>query len=283
MYIINLVEDTKGNNECSFEHGLSIYVETEKHKLLVDCGATDMFLHNAELLGVDVSKVDTVILSHGHYDHSGGIMDFAKVNQDAPIYMRETAGEGYYHITDTLEKYIGIDKQILELPQIVKVKETMEIDEELFLFSGITGRKYPIKGNLQLKKKTDSGYVQDTFDHEQCLVITQEDKHILLSGCAHNGIINILDRYFEIFHAYPDVVISGFHMMQKEEYSAEDVKNIQDIATELLETGAIFYTGHCTGQKAYDIMKHIMGDRLYPIHSGEVLMKLYQNKRDDRR
>lgn len=81
------------------------------------------------------------------------------------------------------------------------------------------------------------------------------------------------NRYVEIFHAYPDVVISGFHMMQKEEYSEEDVKNIQDIAEELLKTGAIFYTGHCTGQKAYDMMKHIMGDRLYPIHSGEILMK----------
>ena len=272
MYIINLVEDTKGNNECSFEHGLSIYVETKKHKLLVDCGATDLFLHNAKLLGIDVSQVDTVILSHGHYDHSGGIMDFAKVNQGAPIYMRETAGEGYYHITDTLEKYIGIDKKILELPQVVKVKETLEIDEELFLFSGIIGKKYPIKGNLQLKKKTDNGYVQDTFDHEQCLVITQEGKHILLSGCAHNGMINILDKYMEIFHAYPDVVISGFHMMQKEEYSEEDVKNIQDIAKELLKTGAIFYTGHCTGQKAYDMMKSVMGERLHPIHSGEILV-----------
>lgn len=273
MFIINLVEDTKGNNECSFEHGLSIYVETKKHKLLVDAGATDLFLHNAKRLGIDVSRVDTMVLSHGHYDHSGGILDFTKINPDAPIFMRETAGEDYYHITDSLEKYIGIDKRILELSQVVKVRETLEIDDELFLFSGIAGKKYPIKGNLQLKKKINGGYVQDTFDHEQCLVITQEDKRILLSGCAHNGIINILDRYAELFQSYPDIVISGFHMMQKEEYSQEDVKNIQEIAKELMKTGAIFYTGHCTGQKAYDIIKEIMGDRLHPIHSGEFLIK----------
>lgn len=272
MFIINLVEDTKGNNECLYEHGLSIYVETEKHKLLVDCGATDMFLHNARLLGVDVGQVDTVILSHGHYDHSGGIMDFAKVNSKAPIYMRETAGEDYYHIAENLEKYIGIDKEILKLPQVVNVKELLEIDEELLLFSGITGKKYQIKGNLVLKKKVNGVYVQDEFEHEQCLVITQGEKHILLSGCAHNGILNILDRYVEIFHAYPDIVISGFHMAQKADYTKEDEENIRNIAKALLETKAEFYTGHCTGQKAYDIMKKIMGDRLKQIHSGETLI-----------
>ena len=272
MKIINLVEDTKGNSPCGYEHGLSFYVETEKHKLLVDCGATDLFMKNANILGIDLTQVDTVVLSHGHYDHSGGILPFSKVNKKAKIYMKETAGEDYYHITSTVEKYIGIHKDILKLPQCEFVTGEKELDEELFLFSNITGTKYAVKGNLQLKKKVGDDFFQDIFDHEQCLVLSQEGKKILMSGCAHNGIINILDRYYELLGEYPDVVISGFHMMQKDVYTKEDISNIEQIGKVLLETGALFYSGHCTGQPAYDILKGIMGETLQPIHSGESIL-----------
>lgn len=272
MKIITLMENTPGDNACHYEHGLSIYIETAQHKLLVDTGASDLFLKNAELLGVDLTQVDTLILSHGHYDHAGGIMEFAKINTRAKIYMQSTAGADYYHISPNDHRYIGIDKHILTLPQCTMIDGTLQIDEELCLFSDITGTKYPIRGNRVLKKKVGEEYVQDTFDHEQCLVITQNGRHILLSGCAHNGILNILDRYTELFHSCPDIVISGFHMQQKDGYSDEDITNIKRIASALLETGAVFYTGHCTGQTAYDIMKPIMGDRLKPLHSGEQLL-----------
>lgn len=90
MKIINLVENTK-KGECLNEHGLSFYVETKKHKLLIDTGASDMFIQNAECLGVDLTQIDTVILSHGHYDHSGGLLPFAKLNPSAKIYLKDTA------------------------------------------------------------------------------------------------------------------------------------------------------------------------------------------------
>ena len=269
MKIVNLVEDTAGDNACLNEHGLSFYIETKNHKLLMDCGTTDMFLHNAKILDVDVTCVDTVILSHGHYDHSGGILPFTQLNSQAKIYLKEFAGDDYYHLTKSgEERYIGIDKKILQLPQVVLVQKDKKLDEELFLFTNITGTKYLAKGNLELKKKMGNDFMQDTFEHEQCLVLTCEDKHILLSGCAHNGILNILDEYFARFQQYPDVVISGFHMVKKEDYTKEEIVDIQSVAKALLETQAVFYTGHCTGQPAYDIMKEIMGERLLQIHSG---------------
>ncbi|MGF0033730.1 MBL fold metallo-hydrolase [Bariatricus sp. SGI.154] len=272
MRIVNLIENTPGKPHCQYEHGLSFYIETEKHKLLMDSGASDMFLYNAKVLGVDLTQVDTMILSHGHYDHAGGILAFAKLNPGAKIYLKSSAGLDYYHLTGEEEKYIGIDKDILQLEQCVTVDSDLRLDDELFLYTDIIGSRYPAKGNLQLKKKVDGVFVQDTFDHEQCLVVTQGDKRILLSGCAHNGILNILDKYAEIFHSEPDIVISGFHLMQKEGYTEEDIANIQKIADALMETRSIFYTGHCTGQIAYEIMKEIMGDRLHPIHSGETLI-----------
>lgn len=271
MKIINLVEDTAGDNGCLYEHGLSFYVETEKHKLLVDSGATDMFLKNANVLGVDLTQVDMVVLSHGHYDHAGGILPFAAKNPNAKIYMKSSAGEDYYHLSLSEERYIGIDKGILKLPQIVMVQKEKHIDNELFLFSDITGKRYLARSNSELKQKFGDHYIQDTFAHEQCLVITQGEHRILMSGCAHNGILNILDRYYEIFGTYPDVVISGFHMMKKSDYTEEEVDNIRQTAYELLKTKALFYTGHCTGQKAFEIMKEIMGEQLRSFHSGSYL------------
>ena len=98
MRIITLVENTCGNPDCIAEHGLSLYIETEKHKLLLDTGQTDAVVKNAAVLGIDLSEVDTVILSHGHYDHSGGIIPFSKINSHAKIYMQRKASGDYFII-----------------------------------------------------------------------------------------------------------------------------------------------------------------------------------------
>ena len=120
---------------------------------------------------------------------------------------------------------------------------------------------------------TENGKAPDDFSHEQCLVITQNGKKILLSGCAHNGMLNILDRYREIFSSLPDYVISGFHLTKKYgDYTQSDLDTIAQTAKELAGMDTVFYTGHCTGSVAYDIMKRIMQDKLNPIHSGDEII-----------
>lgn len=269
MKIINLVENTPGAPGCGYEHGLSFYIETKKHKLLIDSGASDVFLNNAKILGIDLKEVDTMVLSHGHYDHAGGILAFSEMNSAAKIYLKVSAGEDYYHLKDEGEKYIGIKKEILKLEQCIFVRGDLKIDDELFLYTDITGGKFPAKGNYKLKRKIGEEFIQDTFNHEQCLVVTQGTQRILLSGCAHSGIINILNRYMDIFHSQPDIVISGFHLMQEEPYSTDEIRNIQEMAGIMAGMKTIFYTGHCTGSAAADIMKEIMGDKLRIIHSGD--------------
>ena len=266
MKIITLVENTVENEKCITEHGLSIYIETEKHKLLLDTGQTDAVVKNAEVLNIDLSAVDTVILSHGHYDHSGGILPFSKLNHTAQIIMQRLAAEPHYNG----ERYIGIDTDILKLPNVRLIDGDMQLDNELFLFSGITGRRCYPQGNRKLSCMRKGEKVPDDFIHEQCLVIKQNGRRWLLSGCAHNGILNILDRYKELFESYPDYVITGFHMIKREgEHTEEEKAVIIQTAQELAKMNTVFYSGHCTGIPAFELMKQIMGGKLIALHSGE--------------
>lgn len=267
MRIITLMENTPGAPDCVHEHGLSLYIRTPRHRLVLDTGATGAFADNAAALGIDLTTVDTVVLSHGHYDHAGGLLRMAELAPGAPIWIRQGAGQDFYHG----EKYIGMDKGILALPQVRFVQADLRLDEELFLFGGITGRRYWPQSNLALRVMQNGVPVQDNFAHEQCLVVEAEGKRVLLSGCAHNGILNILDRYTEIFGGDPDVVVSGFHMKKGTDYTDEEWRVIEDTAHALLEHKCLFYTGHCTGAPAFARMAQIMGDRLRPLHSGEEL------------
>lgn len=268
MKIWNLMENTPFGDGCIAEHGLSFYIETAKHKLLVDTGASGAFLENAQRLGLDLTKVDTVVLSHGHYDHSGGILAFAKENPEARIYIRANAFEDYYHARGHELEYIGIDKAIKGLAQVVVVGGNLKIDEELYLFTNVTEKRETSEGNKELKVVKNGELIQDDFSHEQYLILTCEGKEILLSGCAHKGILNILDRYIELKGHEPDILLSGFHMMQSGDYTEEDIEKIRETARELKKLKTKFYTGHCTGEKPYEIMKEILGDQIDYVRSG---------------
>lgn len=269
MKIINLIENTEGSQGCLFEHGLSFYVEALDRKLLIDTGATDAFITNAGKLDVDLGQVDYMILSHGHYDHAGGILSFAQINPTAPIFMQKQAICEYYHKDETLEKYIGIDSRIKELPSLKLIDGSYRIEEGISLFSGVTGRKLWPLGNLELMVKRGNEFYQDDFCHEQYLVIEENEKKVLISGCAHNGILNILDKYREIYGADPDAVISGFHMQKKSGYSEKDLEMVKETGLQLKKYNTEFYTGHCTGEVPYEILKEVMGQKLHYVHSGD--------------
>ncbi len=273
MKIVNLIENTEGNPDCVSAHGLSFYVETKNHKLLLDLGPSEDTLKNAAALGIKLSDVDTVILSHGHYDHSGGIMPFTKINDKAAIYMQAAAADAYFADdgNDAPERYryIGIDPDIEKLPQLRFISGDTVIDDELELFT-IQKRSHELPfTNKRLLVRKGNEYIRDDFRHEHYLVIRQDGKSVLMSGCAHNGILSIMDAYMEKYGKAPDAVISGFHLMKKTPYREEEIREIEDIARELNKYPTKFFTCHCTGVDAFDIMKTIMGERLSYVHSGE--------------
>ena len=273
MRITALVENTSCRPECEPAHGLSLWIETEKHCLMLDAGPSDLLCRNAQTLGIDLHQAEMLVLSHGHYDHSDGIPAFASLNTSAPVYLRRTAVLSYYSgvLEDGTRRYIGVDPAVLSLPQLKLTDGETEIGEGLRLFGDISGRRMWPESNLRLFRELNGSFMQDSFDHEQCLTVTENDRTILLSGCAHNGILNILDRYRQLHGSAPYAAVSGFHMKKTGGYTAVEEETIRATARELLKWPTLFYTCHCTGLPAYDMMKEIMGDQLQYLSCGQTI------------
>ena len=257
MKVTVLTENTTKHENLTAEHGLSLFIETEKHNILFDMGQTDAFAENAQKLGVDLKTADTAVLSHGHYDHGGGIAKFLEINKRASVYMNEKAFGNHYNVS---EKYIGIDKELQGNGRIVLVPDMFVIDDELSLHScNSMQRKYP-SNPYGLGIERDGRIVPDDFLHEQYLLINENGKRYLFSGCSHKGVLNIAEWF------KPDVFIGGFHLSKLDVDSAV----LAETAKILLENDTKYYTAHCTGVEQYGFMKKIMGERLEYLSTGLV-------------
>ena len=167
MKITALVEN-KSNCELTPVHGLALYIETEKHKLLFDLGPDDTLLKNAEKRGIDLGQVDAVVISHGHFDHGGALAAFLEVNHTARIYVQRRAFEKHFSKSLGFVKVpVGLDQKLAEHPQVVLVDGERRIDEELLLFTVTSTEKYHSMANDTLYDEAG----RDTFAHEQDLVI----------------------------------------------------------------------------------------------------------------
>lgn len=151
MIVKTLVENTAIASGFQGEHGLSLYIETKRHKLLFDMGASTLFAENAKKLNVDLADIDLAVVSHGHYDHGGGLRAFLRVNTKAKIYLSKKAFGRYYANRKNGEKaYIGLDESLIDNERFIYVGKQMAIDEELFLFANIARKRLNPMGNQDL-------------------------------------------------------------------------------------------------------------------------------------
>ena len=269
--IVVLLENTTESSNLKCKHGLSLYAETEKHKILFDMGPDALFLKNAEALGVNVADIDIAVISHGHVDHCGGLKYFLEKNRKAKIYIRPQALEAHYVKVLGIPFYAGIDRALLSTDRFVFTEDIYLIDDEITLFSSIT-EQFPLPrsdGNLFVKR--NGIMVPDDFCHEQNLIVTSGDSRILICGCAHAGIVNIIERAKTIIGDNPTAVIGGFHLYEPTKKRYERDEYIDSVAAALAEIKSSYYTCHCTGEKAYEKMKARLGAHLTYLHTGAEL------------
>ena len=253
MRITTLLENTSA---CGFptEHGLSLFVEMTGHRFLFDMGQTGLFARNAETLGIDLSAADFAVLSHGHYDHGGGMRAFFSANSHAPVYASRYAFEPHYNGT---EKYIGLDRSFAESDRVVFVDEEMLIAEGINLYGCHHVQRIADFGSCGLNMVQEGKLLEDDFRHEQYLLVEEKGKKILFSGCSHRGILNIMHWF------HPDILIGGFHLSG---FPMDET--LAGIAKELDSYATVYYTGHCTGTEQYRFMKESMKN-LHYLSTGE--------------
>lgn len=247
MKITALVEN-RSESDLKPVHGLALYIETQKHKILFDLGPDDTIFENAGKRGIALADVDTVILSHGHSDHGGALEHFLQVNKTAKIYVQKKAFEPHYSKAFFWKVSIGIEEKLQTHPQIVLLEGDYQIDNELCLFIVSQTDKCRSSANDQLYSEDG----RDDFSHEQNLII-QESETVLIMGCGHAGIVNILEKAKD-FH--PKFCIGGYHLFSPFTKKTVSEALLYEIAEELLKYPDMrFYTCHCTGTKAYDYLR----------------------------
>ena len=258
MKITTLIENTTRSPELTAEHGLSLFVETEKARFLFDAGQSGAFAGNAAKLGVDLNTADFAVLSHGHYDHGGGMAAFLERNRHARIYVNQNAFRNYFNGT---QKYIGLDHRLRESGRLVLTGDTHTIAPHLTLHT-CNDLPRPVPTDpFGLTEQVGQCFRPDEFCHEHYLLIEEKGKRILLSGCSHKGILNIL-HWFR-----PDVLVGGFHFKQLSPDSAQ----LRAWGEAMSKFDTVFYTGHCTGQPQFEVLQTILGDRLHAISTGLVV------------
>lgn len=264
MHFVVLMDDQAKDDGFLAEHGLSFYIETQNHKILFDMGQTNAFLENAKRLNIDLSAVDIAILSHGHYDHGGGLAGFLSVNDHAPIYIHQDAFAPHYAENN---RHIGIDPAYQNHPRVVLVDDFLQIGDGVALYTCNRQPKYIEPQDCALYTLENGIQVPDDFHHEQYLLIydSVQNKRIVISACSHKGAQNI------VHWLQPDIFIGGFHFLHLNPDQEKERKILDAAAKELLAFPTTYFTGHCTGQKQYEYLKMFMGHRLEALPAGTVL------------
>lgn len=261
--------DNIGNDVTKGEWGLSIYIEYNDKKVLLDVGGSNLFLKNAKRMGIAIEQVDFAVLSHAHYDHAGGMKDYFENTIDTKFYVQQTCKENCYFKKWIFHKYIGIPKGVLEKysNRIVFAKGDYNISKGVSLIPHKTEGLSAIGKREMMYQREVSGWVQDDFSHEQSLVFKTENGLVIFNSCSHGGADTIIN---EVQATYPEenilALIGGFHLVKTPE------KMVRDLAKGIKKTGVKHvYTGHCTGKRAYNILKEELGDIVEQLHVGLVM------------
>ncbi|MGB9838781.1 MBL fold metallo-hydrolase [Methanothermobacter sp.] len=235
LKIVCLVEDTP-KTPLMGEHGLSLYIESDI-RILFDMGQSRLFAENARRLGVDLREVDLAVISHGHYDHGGGLRHFLEINDSADVLLGEGAFNPRYAINGDW-RFIGLEEIHDERIRFLCKTEIFPDFTIIRDFGDLFERP---AGNRTLFECSNGEPVPDSFSDELALVIEDDGYLNLITGCSHNGILNIVSKAYDIFHEPVDLLVGGFHLEGPSE----------GVASRLGEfvRGPI-YTGHCTSEAA---------------------------------
>ena len=275
---LNILIENTTNSNLTPEHGLSIFIEYNHKKILLDAGTTSAFMDNAAKMNVDISKADFCVLSHGHYDHSGGFAQYLKENPEKKIYAMKSIVDDYYSGSGGTLHPIGVPKEVYP-----SYKDNFEfLDDITKLSDGIyaiphrnTLELTKIGERAKLYKKMEGEYMPDDFEHELSLVFDTDEGLVIFNSCSHSGIVNIIEEVKEYFGQDKKILafVGGLHMKGKsgDKEICTFSRNEIELMVKYLNNSGIekLYTGHCTGMVGYELIKEYMTDKVEYIFTGK--------------
>lgn len=253
MIKITVLNDNRlCDNSCESEHGLSLYLEINGHKILMDVGQSEIFKRNAEKLGINLNDIAKIVLSHGHYDHGKGLHYANKgveliCHPDSCMYRYSTRTEQYGGI--------GYTKEELEQDfKLVMTKEPYKIYDDIY-FLGEIPRKFDFEGKeTPMTLEDGSG---DLVPDDSSIAINTKDGLIVISGCAHSGICNTIEYAKEVTgqdRVY--AVIGGFHLKELNDNTESTIQYFRGSGVNKV------ILAHCTSDKVCEEFKSRLSDKM---------------------
>ena len=278
MKITSLIENTRPpeRSELCAEPGLSLHIQSGEHSILFDTGMSGAFADNASQLGVQLEDVTLAIISHHHIDHGGGLRRFFEANPHAPVFLRSPiAGQATLRAFGGLvNRSVGIDPAIFQeyAGRFHFVSDAAEPLPGVHLLTRIEKAQPLPKGNRYLYVQQDGRRQRDDFRHELILVVEEDGGLVIFTGCSHNGVLNMIATVLMGLPEKPvKALVGGFHQIGLPVFNhmAASKNEVQQLGQRLMQTPIKkIYTGHCTGLKAYPILKEVMGTRLDYLQTG---------------
>jgi 7,8-dihydropterin-6-yl-methyl-4-(beta-D-ribofuranosyl)aminobenzene 5'-phosphate synthase len=267
MKIITLIENLANSPGLVAEHGLSLYIDTGHKKILFDTGQSGLFIQNAQKLGIDIRKIDLLVISHGHYDHTGGLYQFLEVNKKATVYAKKEIFTPKY---SGKTRFIGTQPNEEILADRFNFVQTLtEVTPDVFIVPTIEIHHDIDTNFTNLYKKEGISFRADMFDDELFIVIRKNDHMNILTACSHRGITNICETASTYFKLPVNLILGGFHMKDcGVEQFAHITYYLHNLQPKLI--GAC----HCTGVEKFAEM---MGERnsklFYNFTGNEITIK----------
>ncbi len=265
MKITVLFENSKKDKKLICGHGLSLYIETSSHKILMDTGSDESFISNAENLNIDLKDIEYAVISHYHSDHSGGLTAFMEYNKKAKIIVSSMFFNEFYSVVNEEKTNLSLDKKDYDLSRFIFIDTDYIISENVKIITGL-GYMYDNCLNEKFMEVKNGKIIKDSFSHEIALVISEDEKKAVISGCFHSGVVNTITKAEKegekVTHA-----IGGFHLSNsKGMYVSEQYFN--DLNEFIKLKGIMCFTGHCTGIAFYEKLKISMPKQFSRLYTG---------------
>ncbi|MBM7556376.1 MBL fold metallo-hydrolase [Halanaerobacter jeridensis] len=259
-----VVENSVYKSQLLAEHGLSFWIDYDDSSYLFDTGQGQVLTHNLKTLNLNISELSGVLLSHGHYDHAGGLSAILEQQPEVPVYGHPDLFLPKYSQNTAGEVFRGFAMTKDEINNFNPNTDLTAVQSGLWLTGEVPRKNERETLNDHYQVKEDRELKTDPFRDDQSLVLDTEEGLVIILGCSHAGVINILEHVQQNFAQEIYTIIGGMHLVNASrdriEWTIEQLQKID--FTQLIPL-------HCTGERAVRAMQSAFGERVETLSVGD--------------